>query len=69
MKYTGWALKGTVGVMKNRYKSAQSYPYWQLILPEIFRTKKQAMEYLRTNNHYAKYIPVKVIVEVKDSYE
>lgn len=69
MKYTGWALKGTTGVMKGRYKSAQMYASWQVILPEVFRTKKQAIAFLRNTNNYANFIPVKVNLEIKDSYE
>lgn len=69
MKYVGWALKGTTGVMKGRYKCALVYQSWQLILPEVFRTRKQALAFLRdTDNHY-KFIPVKVNLEIKDSYE
>lgn len=69
MKYVGWALKGTTGVMKGRYKSAHMFASWQVILPEVFRTKKQALAFMKNTNNYANFIPVKVNLEIKDSHE
>jgi len=38
-------------------------------LPELFRTKTQAVEYLRSVNLYARYTPIKVEIDIKESYK
>jgi hypothetical protein len=38
-------------------------------LPELFRTKAQAVEFMKTMNLYARYTPVKVEIDIKESYK
>lgn len=69
MKIKAWALRSngmfSAGSLKPNINIGHNRPS----LPELFRTKAQAVEFMKTMNLYARYTPVKVEIDIKESYK
>ena len=61
MKKVCWALADKQG----NYHRSVDFEFYEPILPQLFRTKKQAEEFMLTNRYFRKYQPQKVVVSVK----
>lgn len=61
MKTTAWAIKTRTGLAR-----PEDRPFWEVRVPLFFRTKKLAVEYLKTQLTYGKGVPVKVEFEVRE---
>jgi hypothetical protein len=61
VRTTAWAIKTKVGLVR-----PTDQEFWEVRVPLFFRTKKLAVEYLRTHVTYGKGVPVKVEFEVRE---
>ena len=62
MKTKAWAIKTRTGLVR-----PEDRPFWEARVPLLFRTKKLAVQYLKTVMTYGKGVPVKVEYEVKEA--
>lgn len=61
MRTLAWAIKTKTGLVR-----PEDRPFWEVRVPLLFRTKKLAVEYLRTKMTYGKGIPVRVKFEITE---
>lgn len=60
MKKVCWALIDK----QARYHRDLDFEHYEPILPQLFRTKKQAQALIVTNQYYRRYVPAKVLVRI-----
>lgn len=60
MRKECWALLTKNGGLHR----SVDFEYYEPILPKLFRTRKQAEEYRKTNVYYHNHEPIKIIIRI-----
>ena len=69
MKISAWALKSNGVFSKGVLKPGKPSEFYRPQMPELFRTKAEAVTWIKGTGQFARYIPVKVTIEIKESYK